>query len=92
MVFALRRAVQEESGIYAPRTDPAAAVVLAREHIATCQEAQRRCLVLVQAAASVAHDAVQADVLDDCEAASVLYRKATVLLEQAVEEVASQQP
>lgn len=60
---------------------------LARANVASCQETRRRCMELAQAATSVAHEAVQADLLDDWEAASILYRKATVLLEQAADDV-----
>ena len=45
---------------------------------------------LARSAASVAHQAVQADLSEDCEGASILYRKATVLLEQAAEEASKQ--
>ena len=77
---------QEQLGLYVPVVKADDPVALARAHIAALQEAERRCVDLARAAASVAHEAVQADLLDDCEAASILYRKATVLLEEAAEE------
>lgn len=77
--------------MYVPEVTPEDPVALARAHIASCQEARRRCMKLAQGAAVVAHEAVQADLANDWEAASILYRKATVLLEQAAEEVTSEQ-
>ena len=71
--------------MYVPKAFPEDPAALARAHIASCQKARRRCMDLAQAAAAVAHEAVQADLVDDWEAASILYRKATVLLEQAAE-------
>jgi hypothetical protein len=82
---------QEDTGLYVPKVIPEDPAALARAHLASCQEARRRCMELARGAAEVAHEAVQADLADDWEAASILYRKATVLLEQAAEEVTSEQ-
>lgn len=77
--------------MYTPKAIPEDSAALARAYVASCQETRRRCMELAQTAAAVAHEAVQADLLDDWEAASILYRKATVLLEQAAEDVTSEQ-
>ena len=75
----------EQTGRYLPPadSDPAG---LAIAHAARYREAERNCMDLARQAASVAHEAVRADVAEEVEDASILYRKATVLLELAVEE------
>eukprot|EP01043_Picozoa_sp_COSAG02_P013805 COSAG02_NODE_558_length_20348_cov_6.479431_17_plen_108_part_00 len=77
--------------MHVPKAIPEDPTALAHARIASYQKARQCCMDLAQAAASVAHEAVQADLIDDWEAASILYRKATVLLEQAAEEVTSEQ-